>query len=510
VPEQRVAGLDFSVVIALSEVRGDTVNYIRSWSRGQTYPRNRYEVIVVSDGSRPELDRTIEAVLGEQDVLLHQPPATEPALYHHGAEYAAGTFLFMTECHVQAKADCLERMRDFLASNAVDGARCHTIGLGIEDWGTAMGWRLIQEGLRPAERLSSWRNFVLHGVAISRDTYFQEGGLDDRFGLFAYSAFGAKLESHGKQLAYSPGSTVYHLGCSAQDDTTRITDDIVRGEVRFRAEHEAEVGERYFGAPPEWLARASYRREVARPLVGAILRALPGALVRGRLARSMGWARALARLLPSAISGARFSLWRVRLAERIAAGRRSILRWKSERSYAAYTEYSHQYMRYARLKAISDHLARLGQDEPEANRYELGTIDQDRAIGFYPPVADAGFPFRWLGPAALLEVSLSPGRYEVRVEIAETANEERAHLAMYFDGHRLRRAADGTLAFQLDPETFSASASHTLVLLSNCRPPGPSRKRSRAPSLGIRAIEFEAVGGLETASLLVGREDLLV
>jgi glycosyltransferase involved in cell wall biosynthesis len=61
---------DVSVIVALPDHQGLAIEYVQSLVRKQTYSRERFEVIVVTDGSDSALDRSIQELLGHQDRMI--------------------------------------------------------------------------------------------------------------------------------------------------------------------------------------------------------------------------------------------------------------------------------------------------------------------------------------------------------------------------------------------------------------------------------------------------------
>jgi len=61
---------EVSVIIPLLDHRGLAIECVESWVREQTYPRECFEVIVVTDGSDPALDLRVKALLERQDRMI--------------------------------------------------------------------------------------------------------------------------------------------------------------------------------------------------------------------------------------------------------------------------------------------------------------------------------------------------------------------------------------------------------------------------------------------------------
>jgi glycosyltransferase involved in cell wall biosynthesis len=56
---QVAASPDLSVVIPLTDARGDAIEHLRTWTHAQTLTRTRYQMVLVSDGEDPAGDRSV-------------------------------------------------------------------------------------------------------------------------------------------------------------------------------------------------------------------------------------------------------------------------------------------------------------------------------------------------------------------------------------------------------------------------------------------------------------------
>ena len=65
-----------TVVYPMSELRGDDVSPLRSWTRDQTLARDRYRVIAAFHAADHAHAATIESLLGPHDEKLPVPEGT--------------------------------------------------------------------------------------------------------------------------------------------------------------------------------------------------------------------------------------------------------------------------------------------------------------------------------------------------------------------------------------------------------------------------------------------------
>ena len=95
-----------SVILPLFDDRDASAAGLASW-RAQRYPADRFEVVVVATGSRPDLERQARQLLRPSDRLVQCPSFNEAALYNAGGAVARGVVLLFTELHVLAAPDAL-------------------------------------------------------------------------------------------------------------------------------------------------------------------------------------------------------------------------------------------------------------------------------------------------------------------------------------------------------------------------------------------------------------------
>jgi hypothetical protein len=64
---------EFSVLVPLEDPRGDVVEHLRTWTLGQTFARERYQVVVASDAADPQLEAKVAAELAAHDAVVQAP-----------------------------------------------------------------------------------------------------------------------------------------------------------------------------------------------------------------------------------------------------------------------------------------------------------------------------------------------------------------------------------------------------------------------------------------------------
>src|SRR4051812_31815934 len=106
-----------TVVYPIIDVRGRAGDRVRTWTHAQTLARSRYRVVAAFDGTAPEQDREVAALLGPQDELISVPGANDAALWNAGARRAGTSWLVFTEGHCLADKGCLAAVARWIATN---------------------------------------------------------------------------------------------------------------------------------------------------------------------------------------------------------------------------------------------------------------------------------------------------------------------------------------------------------------------------------------------------------
>lgn len=176
-----------TVVMTLMFNHGRAVEAITGWTLKQTLPRQRIELIVVSDGADAALESHVAELLGPADRLLRIPSDNEMHLYDLGARSAHAPWLLFTESHVIPAEDCLARLLDYVARTGFDGACVRTLPGRQKHWVSEVEERMYLEDAAIWTQPHDWRKFTKRGVIIRRSAYEAVGGLDHVFRRFPNS-----------------------------------------------------------------------------------------------------------------------------------------------------------------------------------------------------------------------------------------------------------------------------------------------------------------------------------
>ena len=59
--------IQLAVLYPIVDVRGRAADRVRTWTQGQTLPRDRYRVVVAFDGTDPVQEQDVRPLLGQLD-----------------------------------------------------------------------------------------------------------------------------------------------------------------------------------------------------------------------------------------------------------------------------------------------------------------------------------------------------------------------------------------------------------------------------------------------------------
>jgi hypothetical protein len=401
---------DVSVVIPLDDARGDAIEHLRTWTHGQTLDRDRYQLVLVSDGADAAGDQRIAELLQSHDRFLTSPDAGLMDLWDEGVREADSDWLLLTENHVEALPDTLERaVEGIVETPGLDAASIehgHIAPTPTGELGVDWFDQVYGEWYSPG----NWRRLNLAGYVIRRDVYDGVGGLDDRYSLFAAPLLSARLADGGARVGHIGGARILHVQPPNLQEHHRHSADYARGECEARLSLDPAFAERYFGHQHLVWNRHGLDPAVARRRCGIVARQ---ALRRPREARPLvGEIRSQ---VLSAFAGPRAELaltrWRLAWAERVAAAR-SVPR---ERRYGTFLKAQELAARRGQLEWIegrgADGGARVGPGLSEIEEVGEGAL-----IGVHGLEQENGRSFRWSEPVLTARLDGAAERRELRID----------------------------------------------------------------------------------------------
>jgi len=178
------------------------------------YPHDRFEVIVVDDGSSTPLQRMVEGFVSQLDVtLLTQTNAGPAAARNHGAKRARGEFLAFTDDDCAPSPDWLKALAVRLGETPdyVIGGRILN-GLPNNLYSTAS--HFLIEYLYSYYNVKSGQAHFLtsNNLALSADRFRRIDGFNTFFSRAAGEdrEFCDRWLKNGYRMAFAPDALVYH------------------------------------------------------------------------------------------------------------------------------------------------------------------------------------------------------------------------------------------------------------------------------------------------------------
>jgi hypothetical protein len=247
----------FSIIIPLADGRIDEIECLKSWSNRQDFPRSDYQMILVSDGHDPSLEREVAPLLLPQDKVVRSSGHVS-RFYEAGARAADGEFLVFSELHIRADEKCLTALANWLRDHPGMGA-CVSSRHENLSWVAEMEQRVFERQFEEWSGPEGWRLALLRGFAIPATTYQAAGGLRGEFPAFADVFLAAKLHQLGYRIGVVPDAWVTHINSPTLALLRFHAGHYALGEHLFRLTDEARNYESYFGQAPEWAAAIADR-----------------------------------------------------------------------------------------------------------------------------------------------------------------------------------------------------------------------------------------------------------
>jgi hypothetical protein len=491
---------ELSVVLTLMDDRGRTAECLSSWTHGQTFPRERFEVIVVTSGREPEVEARASPVLTAGDRLLRCAASNELALHDFGARQARGKWLLFTEAHCVAQPACLAELMAYLQEHKgqVAGACIRTLSDESLDRVARLEERWYREGFAAWSRETDWRKVTIRGTAVRREAYEKVGGFKSEFGCFGEIFLAAELHASGYRLGYVPAAAVKHYNSTKLHEVLSYIREYRVGELLCQSRYSSGLFETYFGWPQTRAEAGSTDGGLAlRCAALSLLQAMAHPLRKGSLALAQAM---LAVLGQQAVQAATFGRAAVLQSAAAYIWWRVLFAWP-------WLDEDERYRRFCRLWEETGELARQqallrqksaaerhsGSPSSAAFEYQPAVGPSTSFSGFHARERFDGQAFRWSGCLALVRVAVPRGDYEVRLDTNGVRDCRPAGLvACYLNGRRMPRVNAATarqIAFRADSTMFNAGMAQVLVLTAG-RLRTSGRAERRALGIPVLAIRF--------------------
>ena len=291
----RVAGprrnMDFSIIIPLEFHRGLSGRCIEGWSRCQTYPRDRFQIIVVAPDTCSDRElQDIRALLQPQDSLLTRPHHHDMPLMADGAREARGANLFFTEAHCLPNPETLEQAAAVLLEEpGWAGFSCRSIPI-THNLLSEIEAEMYDAHIKENMTRHPWLKVLDQCLVLRREAYLSCGGIEPEYGHFAEWVIAARLHQSRNVIGYHTTPAIRHYYIGKLADLEEFTEDFSRGEMRFQTRGMRNDCRGLFPLPHELAVGRARCPGCAAALCGMLLRDLGQRLAGpGRLAAIRGW-----------------------------------------------------------------------------------------------------------------------------------------------------------------------------------------------------------------------------
>lgn len=279
---------DFSVVVPTYERPAQLDACLEALAR-LDYPRERFEVLVVDDGSARSPHDVIERFGGALDVrLLTQPSNAGPAAARNlGARRARGEFLAFTDDDCEPEPAWLRAFAKRFAeepARVVGGRTVNALDRNPYSETSQLIIEVVYEHFNLDD--DEARFFASNNFAVNAASFRDAGGFDEAFRTSEDREFCARWRSRGLGLTYEPGAVVRHSHHLTLGSLWRQHFGYGRGALRFHRAREA-AGDRPFKPDTDFYTKL-LRASLARAPTGKAAR-LTSLLLWSQLANAAGF-----------------------------------------------------------------------------------------------------------------------------------------------------------------------------------------------------------------------------
>lgn len=176
------------------------------------YPRDRFEVIVIDDGSDNPLDKVVVRFEDSLNVrLIRQENAGPAAARNHAAEYAKGKYLAFTDDDCKPAKNWLQALEKCFTENpdCIVGGR--TVNALEDNPFSTTSQNIISMGYAHYNAIPDQARFFASNNMVIPLKGFQElGGFDQSFRTSEDREFCDRWLHHGYKMTYAPEVVIYH------------------------------------------------------------------------------------------------------------------------------------------------------------------------------------------------------------------------------------------------------------------------------------------------------------
>lgn len=203
----------FSIIIPTYNRPQPLTNCLQSLA-DLDYPDNRFEVIVVDDGSKISLDTIVKPFQSQLNLtLISQANAGPASARNTGAKQAQGQFLAFIDDDCTPANDWLQILESHLIAHVNDligGCIINALSKNIYATASQALLDYIYAGYQNKTTFPQF--FTSNNIALSAENFWAIGGFDTNFPLAAAEdrEFCDRFLSHNYKMRYAQEAIVYH------------------------------------------------------------------------------------------------------------------------------------------------------------------------------------------------------------------------------------------------------------------------------------------------------------
>jgi len=463
---------DISVLIPLYDHRGHAKECILSWSKEQTYPTHRIELMVIANENQPEINDLVKSLLSKYDQFIINNSTNAFALYDLAALKAKGRILLITEAHCVADPHCIEELLKRFATHdeecvllRPDDRSSSYLGPPARRFFTQMFSEWIKE--------RDFTNVNMEGYALYKDTYFNAGGFESKYDYFSIKLLSLKLLYSGVRAGYAPGASFKHYDEYSFRIFFEDTPRYAEGEIKFFLEDKATAEQLSLDAPAELSEQSGIPSDNLNEFIRLLIK---GSLVS---AKSFGIKNVFIfsgglflHLLKQSLKNTSLPIFFNRLKLYWYCAQCSLLRFSPELLFKASCNLRDQLLYCGRITAIRKQLSQIPNNPPcKINkRHGINEIPEEHLIGFYDKEKLNGENFRWGRPVSGLVFDIDENSSQITIDTEGIRGILSINdVTFIINGFVIREISSddrGNLTFQLSEKMINRGQVQTLLIIA--------------------------------------------
>ena len=205
--------IEVSVVIP-SYNRCDSLKVVLPALAKQTYPADRYELVLVDNGSTDETDQLIKDLKIPNLKFIKQANSGRSGARNRGIKEASGSIILFTDADIIADPNLISCHVAFHKEKDP----CAVVGCEIqvdtlEEYEGVKNHQLKRRTLhKDDKKILPWYFFLTGNASVSKDALERAGMFDENFTGYGHEdiELGYRLQKLGLTICYNPNAINYH------------------------------------------------------------------------------------------------------------------------------------------------------------------------------------------------------------------------------------------------------------------------------------------------------------